>query len=87
MRASLFASLLLAAAIARSALAQQIDASIVSEERNAGGNPQKKSYKGGHGWVPFTFYGDRIKEAIEWMRLPDGEAETFRKKLNENPAG
>ncbi len=27
-----------------------------------------KSYKGGHGWVPFTFYADRIKEALEWFR-------------------
>ena len=26
------------------------------------------SYKGGHGWVPFTFYGDRIKEGILWLK-------------------
>jgi predicted esterase len=25
------------------------------------------SYKGGHGWQPFTFYGDRIKEGILWL--------------------
>jgi predicted esterase len=29
---------------------------------------QLKSYKGGHGWQPFTFYADRIKEALEWFR-------------------
>lgn len=32
-----------------------------------------KSYKGGHGWVPFTFYGDRIQEAIEWFRASDAD--------------
>ncbi len=26
------------------------------------------SYKGGHGWQPFTFYADRIKEGILWLR-------------------
>jgi hypothetical protein len=26
------------------------------------------SYKGGHGWQPFTFYGDRIKEGILWLK-------------------
>jgi predicted esterase len=26
------------------------------------------SYKGGHGWVPFTFYGDRIREGILWLK-------------------
>src|SRR5262249_22382228 len=26
------------------------------------------SYKGGHGWVPFTFYGDRIKEGVLWLK-------------------
>ncbi|MHC4401846.1 MAG: alpha/beta hydrolase [Planctomycetota bacterium] len=26
------------------------------------------SYKGGHGWQPYTFYGDRIKEGILWLK-------------------
>ena len=26
------------------------------------------SYKGGHGWVPFTYYGDRIREGILWLK-------------------
>lgn len=28
---------------------------------------QIHSYPGGHGWQPYTYYCDRIKEAIEWM--------------------
>ena len=35
-------------------------------------------YKGGHGWVPNTYYCDRIKEGIEWLKginsEPDGPA-------------
>ena len=31
-----------------------------------------KSYRGGHGWVPFTVYADRIKEAMEWFRAGTG---------------
>ena len=31
-----------------------------------------KSYKGGHGWIPYTFYADRIKEAVEWFRAAPG---------------
>ena len=42
-----------------------------------------RTYKGGHGWVPFTLYGDRIKEAIEWMRLPAEKAEALRAKITE----
>lgn len=26
------------------------------------------SYKGGHGWQPFTFYADRIKEGVLWLK-------------------
>ncbi|HKB42079.1 MAG TPA: hypothetical protein VKD72_36975, partial [Gemmataceae bacterium] len=26
------------------------------------------SHRGGHGWVPFTFYADRIKEGILWLK-------------------
>ncbi len=36
------------------------------------------SYDGGHGWVPNTYYCDRIKEGIEWLKginsEPDGAA-------------
>jgi len=35
---------------------------------NAGAFAILKSYKGGHGWIPYTFYADRIKEAVEWFR-------------------
>jgi predicted esterase len=36
------------------------------------------SYNGGHGWLPYTFYCDRIREGIEWLKginsEPDGAA-------------
>lgn len=31
------------------------------------------SYKGGHGWVPNTYYCDHIKEGIEWLRSVNRE--------------
>lgn len=34
------------------------------------------SYHGGHGWVPNTYYCDRIREGIEWL-----------KGINSEPAG
>lgn len=33
-----------------------------------GANVKLVSYDGGHGWVPNTYYCDRIKEGIEWLR-------------------
>jgi predicted esterase len=33
-----------------------------------GAHAKLVSYKGGHGWQPFTFYGDRIKEGIVWLK-------------------
>ena len=33
-----------------------------------GANVKLVSYSGGHGWVPDTYYCDRLKEAIEWLR-------------------
>jgi predicted esterase len=36
------------------------------------------SYKGGHGWQPFTFYADRIKEGILWLK--DMNTEGLRPK-------
>ena len=41
-----------------------------------GANVKLVSYKGGHGWQPNTFYCDRIKEGILWL-----------KKLNSEPPG
>ena len=32
------------------------------------------SYKGGHGWVPNTYYCDRIKEGIEWLKEQNSES-------------
>jgi hypothetical protein len=26
------------------------------------------SYKGGHGWRPFPFYGESIREGIAWLK-------------------
>ena len=40
-----------------------------------GANTKLVSYPGGHGWVPNTYYCDRIKEGIEWLQ-----------KLNREPA-
>ena len=42
-----------------------------------------KSYKGGHGWTPFTFYADRIKEGLEWFRANEADASKMQMKLNE----
>jgi predicted esterase len=36
--------------------------------REHGAEAKLIPYKGGHGWVPFTFYGDRIKEGILWLK-------------------
>ena len=36
------------------------------------------SYKGGHGWVPFTFYGDRIKEGILWLKEVNADGEPLK---------
>ena len=33
-----------------------------------GANVKLVTYKGGHGWVPNTYYCDRIKEGIEWLK-------------------
>ena len=40
-----------------------------------------RSYKGGHGWVPMTFYGDRIREALEWFSASDEEAKVLKAKI------
>jgi predicted esterase len=40
-----------------------------------------KSYPGGHGWVPNTFYGDRIREALDWFRASEAEAKTMQSAL------
>ncbi len=44
-----------------------------------------KSYNGGHGWVPFTFYGDRIQEAIEWFRASDANADKVKARIEVVP--
>ena len=41
-----------------------------------------RSYRGGHGWVTFTFYGDRIKEALEWFRASEADAPNLQQKIN-----
>lgn len=46
-----------------------------------------KTYKGGHGWQPYTFYADRIKEALEWFRAGDTEASVMQKKMSEAKIG
>jgi len=40
-----------------------------------------RSYRGGHGWVPFTFYGDRIREALEWFSATDADADALKTKI------
>jgi predicted esterase len=44
-----------------------------------------KSYKGGHGWVPFTFYGDRIQEAIEWFRASGANSDKVKAQIEAVP--
>jgi predicted esterase len=44
-----------------------------------------KSYKGGHGWIPFTFYGDRIGEAIEWFCARGADAEKVEARITAIP--
>lgn len=46
-----------------------------------------KSYKGGHGWRPFTFYCDRIKEGLEWFRASEADAPHLRAQINEIKTG
>jgi hypothetical protein len=29
-----------------------------------------KTYPGGHGWRPFTYYFDAVKEGIQWLQKP-----------------
>lgn len=48
-----------------------------------GASTVHKSYKGGHGWVPFTFYADRINEALEWFRASDADAAKMEKNLKQ----
>jgi predicted esterase len=33
-----------------------------------GANVELFTYSGGHGWLPYTFYMDTIKDGIEWLR-------------------
>jgi predicted esterase len=56
--------------------------------QKAGASTLLKSYKGGHGWAPFTFYADRIKEAIEWFRASEADASKMETKIkNANKGG
>jgi predicted esterase len=36
--------------------------------REHGAQARLVSYPGGHGWQPFTFYGDRLREGILWLK-------------------
>jgi predicted esterase len=36
--------------------------------REHGANVKLVTYPGGHGWVPHTYYCDRIKEGIKWLK-------------------
>jgi predicted esterase len=46
-----------------------------------GASTLHRSYRGGHGWVPFTFYADRIKEALEWFRASGADASGMAMKI------
>ena len=35
--------------------------------REHGANVKLVTYKGGHGWIPHTYYCDKIKEGIRWL--------------------
>lgn len=49
-----------------------------------GASTLHRSYRGGHGWVPFTFYADRIKEALEWFRAGEAEASGMASRIRGN---
>lgn len=53
-----------------------------SKLKEHGAGVKLVTYKGGHGWVANTFYCDRIKEGIEWLKNnsgdPDGVANRSR---------
>ena len=53
-------------------------ATLLSEK---GASTIVRSYKGGHGWVPMTFYADRIKEALEWFAASEEEAKVVKAKI------
>lgn len=36
--------------------------------REHGAKVKLVTYSGGHGWVPNTYYCDRIREGIEWLK-------------------
>ncbi len=46
-----------------------------------------RSYKGGHGWAPFTFFADRMKEGMEWFRASEVDAPRIQAKISEAKAG
>lgn len=46
-----------------------------------GASTVHRSYRGGHGWVPFTFYADRIREALEWFRASEADASKMAMKI------
>jgi predicted esterase len=43
--------------------------------KNEGAVVRLVSYDGGHGWRPFTFYGDRIREGVLWLKGVNGAEE------------
>ena len=51
-----------------------------------GANVKLVSYPGGHGWVPNTYYCDRIKEGIEWLQKLNGERTTKIRITNSRAA-
>ena len=46
-----------------------------------GASTVHRSYGGGHGWLPFTFYADRIREALEWFRASEADASRMAMKI------
>jgi predicted esterase len=55
-----------------------------------GANVKLVSYRGGHGWVPNTYYCDRIMEGILWLKgtnsEPAGGGQPIRPGTNRTPS-
>jgi predicted esterase len=52
-----------------------------------GASTLHRSYRGGHGWVPYTFYADRIKEALEWFRASEADASKMATRIRGKDQG
>lgn len=56
------------------------DAELAKKTLTAqGANVKLVTYKGGHGWVPYTYYCDHIREGILWLKERANAADSTKK--------